>query len=92
MCRTTKGNMMQLKIRDIREDKDLTQKQVAEYLMCDQSLYSKYERGEREMSLCMAVRLAVYYGVSVDYLVGLTNQKNRICAEKRRYGFLVRLD
>ncbi len=39
---------MQLRIRDLREDHDLTQKQIAAYLMCDQSLYSKYERMERE--------------------------------------------
>ena len=38
---------MKLRIRDLREDADLTQKQVAEYLLCDQSLYSKYERGVR---------------------------------------------
>ena len=38
---------MKLRIRDLREDKDFTQKQIAEFLMCDQSLYSKYERGER---------------------------------------------
>ena len=42
---------MELRIRDLREDKDLKQKQVADYLMCDQSLYSKYERGERPIPL-----------------------------------------
>ncbi len=42
--------------------------------MCDQSLYSKYERGERELPLRLAVRLAEYYGVSIDYLVGLTDE------------------
>lgn len=61
---------MRLRIRDIREDRDLTQKQVAEYLLCDQSLYSKYERGEREIPLSLIVKLADFYGVSVDYLVG----------------------
>lgn len=67
---------MQLRIRDLREDSDLTQRQVADYLMCDQSLYSKYERGERSLPLELAVKLAQYYGVSVDYLVGLTDRKN----------------
>lgn len=52
------------------------QKDVADYLMCDQSLYSKYERGLRPLPLEYAVRLAQYYHVSVDYLVGLTNIKN----------------
>ena len=66
---------MNLRIRDLREDADLTQKQVSEYLMCDQSLYSKYERGERDLPLESAVKLALFYQTSVDYLVGLTNIK-----------------
>ena len=66
---------MQLRIRDLREDNDLTQKQLAEYLICDQSLYSKYEREERPLPLEYADKLADYYGVSVDYLIGRTNIK-----------------
>ena len=66
---------MSLRIRDLREDKDLTQRQLAEYLLCDQSLYSKYERGERPLPLEYAVKLADYYGVSTDYLLGRTNVK-----------------
>ena len=66
---------MRLRIRDLREDSDLTQKQIAEYLMCDQSLYSKYERGERELPLKTAVSLAQFYKASVDYLVGLTDNR-----------------
>ena len=65
---------MNLRIRDLREDQDLKQYAIAELLMCDQSLYSKYERGERELPLRLAVRLAEFYGVSVDYLVGLTDE------------------
>ena len=65
---------MQLRIRDLREDHDLTQKQVADYLMCDQSLYSKYERGERALPLELAVKLALLYQTSIDYLVGLSNR------------------
>lgn len=65
---------MKLRIRDIREDRDLKQKEIAGYLQCDQSLYSKYERGEREISLALMVKLAEYYGTSVDYLVGLTEE------------------
>jgi transcriptional regulator with XRE-family HTH domain len=57
----------------MREDCDLTQLQVAEYLMCDQSLYSKYERGERDIPLNIMVKLAQLYKTSVDYLVGLTD-------------------
>ena len=67
---------MNLRIRDLREDNDLKQRDIAEYLMCDQSLYSKYERGERPLPLEYAEKLADYYGVSVDYLLGRTNLKN----------------
>ena len=66
---------MNLRIRDLREARDLKQREIAEYLLCDQSLYSKYERGERELPLHLAVDLAKYYGVSVDYLVGLTDER-----------------
>jgi len=66
---------MQLRIRDLREDQDLTQRQVADFLICDQSLYSKYERGERPLPLEYADELADYYGVSVDYLLGRTATK-----------------
>ena len=65
---------MILRIRDLREDKDLKQSEIAEYLVCDQSLYSKYERGERELPLRYAIQLAEYYRVSIDYLVGLTDE------------------
>ena len=58
----------------MREDSDLTQQQVAEMLMCDQSLYSKYERGEREIPLRLLIILAEYYGVSLDYLVCRTEK------------------
>ena len=63
---------MKLRIRDLREDRDLTQKEVVALLHCDQSLYSKYERGERLLPLDLAIRLADYYGVSLDYLTGRT--------------------
>ena len=67
---------MRLRIRDLREDNDLKQKEIADYLMCDQSLYSKYERMERPLPLELADKLADYYGVSVDYLLGRTNKKD----------------
>lgn len=66
---------MRMRIRDLREDNDLTQKQIAEYLMCDQSLYSKYERGEREIPLNLIIKLADYYNVSLDYIVGRSEEK-----------------
>ena len=67
--------VMNLRIRDLREDADLTQKQIAEIILCDQSLYSKYERGERVLPLDLAVKLADYYHVSLDYLVGRSNKR-----------------
>ena len=67
---------MKLRIRDLREESDLTQEQIAKILMCDQSLYSKYERGERPLPLELAVKLADFYHVSLDYLVGRSNEKN----------------
>ena len=64
---------MKLRIRDMREDRDLTQQQIADYLRCDQSLYSKYERGERDIPLHLIEKLASFYNTSVDYLIGRTN-------------------
>ena len=66
---------MRLRIRDLREDLDKTQKEIAAILMCDQSLYSKYEREERPLPLEYAIKLAQFYGVTLDYLVGMTNEK-----------------
>ncbi len=65
---------MRLRIRDMREDRDITQRELAEYLLCDQSLYSKYERGERPVPLEIMVKLAQFYNTSIDYLVGLTDE------------------
>ena len=68
---------MKLRIRDMREDNDLTQQQLSKILLCDQSLYSKYERGEREIPIVLLIKLADYYNTSIDYLVGRTdNPKN----------------
>lgn len=60
----------------MREDNDMTQKEVASMLMCNQSLYSKYERGEREIPLVLILKLADYYNTSIDYLVGRTDNPN----------------
>ncbi len=68
---------MKLRIRDLREDADIKQREIAEYLMCDQSLYSKYERGERPIPIDIIVKLADYYNTSVDYLLGLTDKRGK---------------
>ena len=64
---------VKLRIKDLREDNDLTQNEIANLLMCDQSLYSKYERGEREIPLSLLITLAEYYKTSLDYLTYRTN-------------------
>ena len=58
------------RVRDLREDNDKTQKQIAEYLNMQTNVYQRYERGERELPLWAAIKLADYYNVSLDYLVG----------------------
>ncbi len=70
------GDLMKLRICELREDRDLTQQQISEHLKCDQSLYSKYERGEREIPMRLLVKLAKFYDVSLDYLAGLSDTKN----------------
>ena len=65
--------MIYQRIRDLREDRDWTQADVAEKLNMTQTGYSKYERGERDIPLKYVVRLAELYKTSVDYLVGLTD-------------------
>jgi transcriptional regulator with XRE-family HTH domain len=63
------------RIRDLREDNDKTQKEISNYLMCDQSLYSKYERGLREVPVTVVIRLSKLYNTSTDYILGLTDIK-----------------
>ncbi|MGN0745823.1 MAG: helix-turn-helix domain-containing protein [Aristaeellaceae bacterium] len=63
------------RIRDMREDADLTQAQVAEYLGVAQTVYSRYERGYQTIPLPLLIRLADYYEVSLDYLTGRTDNK-----------------
>ena len=66
---------MYQRIRDMREDADLKQKDLAEYLKCTQVCYSSYENGRRNIPVEVVVKLADYYGVSVDYLLGRTNKR-----------------
>ena len=64
------------RLKDLKEDADLTQKQVADLIGVSMNHYGKYERGETDIPLEKAIILAKYYGVSLDYLAGLTNEKN----------------
>ena len=63
------------RLRDLREDADKTQTDVAEYLGTNAQYYGKYEKGERELPFARAIELAEYYNVSLDYLAGRTNIK-----------------
>jgi transcriptional regulator with XRE-family HTH domain len=65
---------MFVRIRNLREDHDMTQKEVAGYLFCDQSLYSKYERGLRDVPVSIIIKLAKLYKTSTDYILGLTDE------------------
>lgn len=58
------------RIRDLREDRDLTQKQLAKELSCSQQVYSNYELGQRDIPTEMLIRLSRFYGTSIDYLLG----------------------
>ena len=65
--------MFHLRLRDLREDNDLTQKEVAAYLGIDQRTYSNYETEKRSMPMEQYRSRAIFYKTSVDYLVGLTD-------------------
>ena len=64
-------------IRSLREDRDITQKQIAEYLHCSQQVYSNYELGQRDIPTDILIKLALFYGVSTDFLLGLTDIPTR---------------
>ncbi|MBE6948760.1 MAG: helix-turn-helix transcriptional regulator [Ruminococcaceae bacterium] len=66
---------MYRRIRDLREDNDLLQKDIAEYLRCSQVCYSYYEMGKRDIPTDVLIKLAAYYETSTDYLLGLTDKK-----------------
>ena len=62
------------RIYELRNDHDLTQQQVADYLMCNRQVYARYERGLREIPVSMIVKLADLYETSVDYILGRTDK------------------
>ena len=66
---------MYRRIRDLREDSDLKQRDLAVYLNCSQVCYSHYEMGKRDIHSDVLIKLSRYYGTSVDYLLGLTDQR-----------------
>ena len=69
-----------MRLKDIREDMDIKQKTIADRLHIKQNTYSQYENGLRQIPIDLLIDLAKFYGTSVDYLLGLTD-------EKKPYGF-----
>ncbi len=66
------------RIRNLREDKDLTQQQMADHLNITQRTYSRYENGERSIPIETLIEIANYHDTSIDYLLGLTNNPIRM--------------
>lgn len=66
---------MYRRIRDLREDHDLTQKEMAKNLNCSQQVYSNYELGQRDIPTDILIKLARFYKVSTDYILGLSDNK-----------------
>ena len=69
--------MMFKRIRDLREDHDFTQKQLAKKLNCSQQVYSNYELGQRDIPTDILIKLSKIYNVSVDYILGLSDSPKR---------------
>ena len=69
---------MYRRLKDLREDRDLTQKELAKLLSFSTSAYSKIERGERSLTAEVLITLSNYYNVSTDYLLGITDYPNKI--------------
>lgn len=65
------------RLRDLREDKDLSQKQIADMLFMHKTTYARYETGERELPLNVAISIAHFHNVTLDYLAGLANTSTR---------------
>lgn len=64
-----------MRLRELREDQDLTQQAVADYLHIRQNTYSQYETGQRQLPLELLVALVLYYHTSTDYILELTDQR-----------------
>ena len=75
--------MIYERIRNLREDKDLTQSKMGELLQCSQRIYSNYECGDVDIPTEILVKLAQFHETSVDYLLGLTDEKTPYPRRKR---------
>lgn len=73
-----------MRIKDLREDADITQKQLANYLNIKQNTYSQYENGQRQIPIDALIKLAQYFDTSVDYILQLTNERKPYSKTKRK--------
>ncbi len=73
----SRGDFMYYRIRNLREDSDLTQEELAKLLNISQTTYSRYESGALDIPTQSLIKLAEYYSTSVDYLLGITDSKKR---------------
>ena len=69
--------MLYKRIRDLREDRDLTQREMAKNLNCSQQVYSNYELGQRDIPTDILIKLSVFYDVSVDYILGISDNPKK---------------
>ena len=69
--------MLYKRIRDLREDKDITQSEMAKILNCSQQVYSNYELGQRDIPTDILIKLSRFHNVSVDYILGLSENSKR---------------
>ena len=75
-----------MRLKDLREDADLTQSKIADYLHIRQNTYSQYENGQRQIPLELLIALAKFYHTSIDYLVGITDVKEPYPNTTKPYG------
>ncbi len=74
------------RLRDLREDHDLTQTQLVEILNMHKTTYTNYEQGKREIPFSLAIRLARLYNVSLDFIAGLTDEPQPLPAPRKEKG------
>lgn len=86
--------MVYRRIRDLREDHDLKQRQLAEYLRCSQQTYSDYENGKVDVPTQVLIALAIGYETTTDYLLGLSDRRQPPAGqlESEETGYLTRME
>ncbi len=72
-----------MRLKEIREDRDITQKTLSEYLNIKQNTYSQYENGQRQLPIDILIRLADFFDTSTDYILGITDVSERYPRSKK---------